>query len=286
MKQKKINDSLEDTYQQIQKYIFNLNTNEKDSNKKNNIEIGITTNGIKYKFYLIDKNGTELKEIISINNIFNKNTDIKDKLRCIFYISKDNYNLSIFKTKVKEYNEKANKREDTIQVLMNSGYTREQAESILNKDINNINNINNSSSNNTSSSISKQQQNEKKIFTEEYHFQKTSNNYILDLYKKIKQKLLYLSNNVNMKIQQEYIGYQVKNKTFVDIIIQKDKLKIFFNVKKGSLMDKENKTLNMADKGHLGNGDYCIDINEEKDIDYVMNLATQSYNINEIKTKI
>ena len=52
------------------------------------------------------------------------------------------------------------------------------------------------------------------------------------------------------------------------------------NMKKGTLIDPYNITIDVAEKGHHGNGDYRVYIRNIDDIDKVIPLIKQSLEIN------
>lgn len=51
-------------------------------------------------------------------------------------------------------------------------------------------------------------------------------------------------------------------------------------MRKGDLDDPKNITRDISNVGHWGNGDYEIKIKPEDDLDYLMTLIRQSYEIN------
>ncbi|MEK6948679.1 MAG: hypothetical protein AABX34_00550 [Nanoarchaeota archaeon] len=48
----------------------------------------------------------------------------------------------------------------------------------------------------------------------------------------------------------------------------------------GELQDSEGKASDISTKGHRGNGDYDIRLNEKTELEYVMKLISQSYEKN------
>ena len=61
-----------------------------------------------------------------------------------------------------------------------------------------------------------------------------------------------------------------------DIEIQKKSLKIWINLKKGKLNDPKKITSDFSIKSHWGNGDYAVQVNDDKDIEYIMSLIKQA----------
>ena len=115
------------------------------------------------------------------------------------------------------------------------------------------------------------------VYTEEDHLNKASYN-IKNLYEEIKNKILELD-DIDIEAKKLYIAFKgMKNIT--DIEIHKNKLKIYINMKKGTLNDPLNISKDISDIGHWGNGDYCIIIDKEDDIDNIIPLIKQSLKIN------
>ncbi len=115
------------------------------------------------------------------------------------------------------------------------------------------------------------------VYTEEDHLNKASDN-IKNLYEEIKNKILELD-DIDIEAKKLYIAFKgMKNIT--DIEIHKNKLKVYINMKKGTLNDPLNISKDISDIGHWGNGDYCIIIDKEDDIDNIIPLIKQSLKIN------
>ena len=80
-----------------------------------------------------------------------------------------------------------------------------------------------------------------------------------------------------------YLAYKT-TRNFVDIVFNKSKLKLYINMKTGTLDDPRGIAKDLETPvhiGHWGNGDYLVEVSEDTDIDYVMNLIQQSYDINQ-----
>ena len=67
---------------------------------------------------------------------------------------------------------------------------------------------------------------------------------------------------------------------FVDIEVYSSKIKLFINMKIGSLNDPMNISRDMSKTGHHGNGDYVVEISNEDDIENVIPLIKQSLKVN------
>lgn len=115
------------------------------------------------------------------------------------------------------------------------------------------------------------------VYTEEDHLNKASDN-IKKLYEELKNRILELD-DIDVEAKKLYIAFKgMKNIT--DIEIHKNKLKIYINMKKGTLNDPFSISKDISDIGHWGNGDYCIIIDKKDDIDNIIPLIKQSLKVN------
>lgn len=112
-----------------------------------------------------------------------------------------------------------------------------------------------------------------KVYTEEDHFSNGSD-YIIELYEKFKSSILNLTDGIEILPQKYYIAFK-KGSNISDIEIQKKSLKIFINAKIGSLDDPKGLVKDVSNIGHRGNGDYQIQIENDKDLEYIMSLIKQ-----------
>jgi predicted transport protein len=129
---------------------------------------------------------------------------------------------------------------------------------------------------NTSNSTISQVSREVKVYSEDKHLGHGSNE-INEIYLMIKERVLDLGSDVEIVPRKEYIGFK-RGSNFVDIEFQKKQLKIFINMKFGSIPDPMNISRDVSKIGHYGNGDYEIKVNGDTDLDYLMVMIKQSYN--------
>ena len=129
---------------------------------------------------------------------------------------------------------------------------------------------------NKSNSVISQVTREVKVYSEDKHLGHGSNE-INEIDIKIKERVLDLGSDVEIVPRKEYIGFK-RGSNFVDIEFQKKQLKIFINMKFGSISDPMNISRDVSKVGHYGNGDYEIKVNGETDLDYLMVMIKQSYN--------
>lgn len=114
-----------------------------------------------------------------------------------------------------------------------------------------------------------------KVYTEEEHIQKTTE-LIAELYQKFRQGVIQLADDIEIKPKKMEIGFRKDSKVFTDICILKNSLKIWINLKKGKLDDPKQLAEDVSEKGHWGNGDYQVQIDSDKDIEYIMSLIKQA----------
>lgn len=128
------------------------------------------------------------------------------------------------------------------------------------------------------SEIVKKVSNEVKVYTEEDHLKNTSDD-VKELYEELKNRIYNLGENVEIKPTKYYIAFK-SNTNFADFRIQKNQIKIWLNMRIGTLDDPKHITRDISNVGHWGNGDYEIKFSPGKDLDYLMTLLRQSYEIN------
>ena len=128
------------------------------------------------------------------------------------------------------------------------------------------------------SDVVKQVSEEVKVITEEHHFKFTSDE-ITELYHEVKNRILNLSDNIEIKPFTVTIAFKIEDH-IIDIALQKSQLKVWLNMKKGELDDPRGIARDVSDKGHWGIGDYEISLKPDDDLDYLMTLIKQSYKKN------
>ena len=112
-----------------------------------------------------------------------------------------------------------------------------------------------------------------KVYSEQEHIEKATD-LIAELYEKFKAAILNLSDGIEIKPQKFYIAFK-KGKNITDIAILKKSLKLFINSKAGQLDDPKNLAQDVSNIGHWGNGDYQIQVEDDKDLEYIMSLVKQ-----------
>ena len=112
-----------------------------------------------------------------------------------------------------------------------------------------------------------------KVYTE-VELVAVANDEIAEVYEKYKSAILNLADNIEVVPQKLYVAFK-KNKNLIDIQIQQKKLKLFINAKYGTLNDGRQLARDVSNVGHWGNGDYQIQVDSDKDLEYIMSLVKQ-----------
>lgn len=115
------------------------------------------------------------------------------------------------------------------------------------------------------------------VYTEEDHLSKATDD-IKNIYEKLKCRILELD-DIDVEAKKLYIAFK-GSRNITDIEFHKNKLKIYINMKKGTLNDPLRITRDISNTGHWGNGDYCVIINSEDEIDNIIPLIKQSLKLN------
>ncbi len=96
-----------------------------------------------------------------------------------------------------------------------------------------------------------------------------------NLFEKLRKELLSLDPEISEEYLKLYIAYKLETNV-VDVVPQKDKLKLFINIKFNELNDPKELCRDVSQTGHLGNGDVELILSSEEDIAYVINLVEQA----------
>lgn len=113
-----------------------------------------------------------------------------------------------------------------------------------------------------------------KTFTEEEHIARVPED-IAELYNAFKTAILNLNPDIEIQAKKDYIAFK-KGTNIIDITLLKRYLKMWINLKKGSLDDPKNLMRDVSEIGHWGNGDYEIIVENDFDLEYIMSLVKQA----------
>ena len=126
-------------------------------------------------------------------------------------------------------------------------------------------------------SFTNQVSREVKVYTEEDHLSNRSD-FIKELYEELKERILELD-DIDIDVKKMYIAFK-GTRNIVDLEFYKSKIMMFINMKKGTLNDPLNITIDLSNCGHHGNGDYCVDITNKDMVDNLIPLIKQSLEVN------
>jgi predicted transport protein len=96
-----------------------------------------------------------------------------------------------------------------------------------------------------------------------------------ELYDKFRSAILNLADDIEIVPVKSYVAFK-KSSNVVDIEIQKKSLKIFINAKWGKINDSKCLARDVSQIGHSGNGDYQIQVTDDRDLEYIMSLVRQA----------
>lgn len=103
-----------------------------------------------------------------------------------------------------------------------------------------------------------------------------------ELFRALKEAILSIDQNIVEEPKKLYVAYKM-TRNFVDVVFKKNKLKLFLNVKSGELDDPQGIARDLevpAHIGHWGNGDYELSLASHEELEYIMSLILQSYELN------
>lgn len=114
---------------------------------------------------------------------------------------------------------------------------------------------------------------------EEYHLGKSTNRpeSVVELYHKLKERILQMGDDVEVRFNKQTINFK-RYSVFTDLIIYNKGVVVVINMKKGEINDPLDKTEDVSEKGHWGNGDFKFLVKSVADIEYGISLIQQAYN--------
>ena len=112
-----------------------------------------------------------------------------------------------------------------------------------------------------------------KVYSEDDHL-KNGSDITIELYERFKNAILNLSNGIEVNPQKWYISFK-KGGNIAYIELFKKALKITINLKLGQLDDPKKIAKDVSSIGHRGYGDYQIQVEDDKDLEYIMSLVKQ-----------
>ena len=98
------------------------------------------------------------------------------------------------------------------------------------------------------------------------------------LFEVLDRRILNLSPDVRREFKKLYVAYKLET-NFVDIVFQKQRLRISLNMKFSEVEDPKGICKDITGLGRWGNGDVELYMNQVSDIDEVMGFVEQSYRL-------
>lgn len=102
---------------------------------------------------------------------------------------------------------------------------------------------------------------------------------VKELYEIVKEKILNLG-EITLKPTKHYVAFVGKRRHIVDIEFQKERMKIWINLKFSEIKGDLQFVRDVTNIGHYGNGDCEIIISDYESLEYAFDFIKQSYRIN------
>ena len=116
--------------------------------------------------------------------------------------------------------------------------------------------------------------NEIKVYTEEDHTANKTDS-VIELYETFRDTILNFNEDIEVIPRKKRIAFK-GNRIICDILLQKNGIKLWVNLKSGELDDPKNLMRDVSNIGHWGNGDYELVIKNTNDLEYIMSLIKQA----------
>lgn len=96
------------------------------------------------------------------------------------------------------------------------------------------------------------------------------------LFESLDKRIMNLSPAVKKEYKKLYVAYKLDT-NFVDIVFQKQRLRISINMKFSEINDPNGICKDIASLGHLGNGDVELFMEHQDELDQIMEIVKQSF---------
>ena len=103
------------------------------------------------------------------------------------------------------------------------------------------------------------------------------NDFTNSLYICLNKRVMNISPDIKKEYKKLYIAYKSET-NFLDIVVQKSKLRLSINMKYSEVLDPKSICKDVKDLGRWGNGEIEIAFENISQIDDIMNIVEQSYN--------
>lgn len=96
------------------------------------------------------------------------------------------------------------------------------------------------------------------------------------LFERLRAQIMAFDPAVTEIFLKQYVGYKAET-NFVDVVPQVARLRLTLNLPIEALHDERKLAYDVSGKGHWGNGDTEVPLDESSDFNYVMGLARQAF---------
>ena len=97
-----------------------------------------------------------------------------------------------------------------------------------------------------------------------------------DLFEAVRQAILALGPQVREEFRKHYVAYKTQT-NFVDVVPQKRRLRLTLNMRFDELRDPRGLAADITNLGLWGNGDVQVELDNERQIPYAMDLVRQAF---------
>ena len=97
-----------------------------------------------------------------------------------------------------------------------------------------------------------------------------------DLFEAVRQAILALGPQVREEFRRHYVAYKTRT-NFVDLVPQKRRLRLTLNMRFDELSDSRGLAADITNLGLWGNGDVQVELDNERQIPYAMELVGQAF---------
>ena len=104
------------------------------------------------------------------------------------------------------------------------------------------------------------------------------NSYTRMLFEKLDLRIINLSPDVHKEFKKLYVAYKLDT-NFVDVVIQKERLRLSVNMPFGDVIDPKGICRDVSELGRWGNGDVELFLDSLSQLDDVMSIIDQSYHV-------
>jgi len=104
------------------------------------------------------------------------------------------------------------------------------------------------------------------------------NGEMLELYEALRKRILNIDSSVRVEYKKRYIAFKSQT-NFVDIVPQKSRLRLSLNMEYADIIDPEGWCRDASNIGKYGNGDVEVGFNNLNQLEYIMFLIQQAFDL-------